>query len=287
MNAPKLHHYVPQFYLRRFLDRHDRLWVWDKIKDVTFATSPGRIAAETNFYFLTEFVEQDHDPLTMEKQFSDIEYQVSIVTAQWLAWLSEIELGERIEIPLENRRIVSLYVALQFLRTADSRDTLSTLLEVTRQVDTLAEEERRRLHTHLLWDDKIVNLIANRICTSTWIFGRNSTLTPFVTSDNPVAFRTADNAMWLKAAILSNGAYVVFPLSPTIVMYCHPNEPPWEKFMKFDTCLSPVEFTAEMLEDENSAQAFMASRFVISQTNAFDRARDFAKTIGTDRYART
>ena len=81
MNASKLHHYVPQFYLRRFLDREGRLWVWDKIKDETFATSPGRIAAETNFYFLSEFVQQGYDPLTMEKQFSDLEHHASIITA--------------------------------------------------------------------------------------------------------------------------------------------------------------------------------------------------------------
>jgi hypothetical protein len=55
MNGPKLHHYVPQFYLRRFVGRDGNLWVWDKTKDRAFASSPGSVAAETQFYRLHDF----------------------------------------------------------------------------------------------------------------------------------------------------------------------------------------------------------------------------------------
>lgn len=44
-------------------------------------------------------------------------------------------------------------------------------------------------------------------------------------------------------------------------------------------------FTDGMVESENTAQVFMASRFVISNRPSFDRERDFSKTIGTDIYA--
>jgi len=80
----------------------------------------------------------------------------------------------------------------------------------------------------------------------------------------------------------SDGVYSVFPLAPDIVMYCHPKEPPWDKLGRFDCCLSPVTFTEEMVESENTGQVFMASRFVISVQDSFDREREFAKTIGTD-----
>jgi hypothetical protein len=49
--------------------------------------------------------------------------------------------------------------------------------------------------------------------------------------------------------------------------------------------LSPVAFTAEMVENENTAQVFTATRFVISPQDQFAEARVFAKTIGTDVYA--
>jgi hypothetical protein len=67
-------------------------------------------------------------------------------------------------------------------------------------------------------------------------------------------------------------------------MYCHPAQHPWENLAKFDRCLSPVCLTDEMVDNENAAQVFMASRFIISSRNNFDREREFAKTIGTDTY---
>ena len=90
MNAPKLHHYVPQFHLRRFADAKGRLWVWDKTSDRMFGTMPGRIAAETQFYQLTQYEAECHDPLTMEKQLSVLEGEVAKITDQWLEWLPDM-----------------------------------------------------------------------------------------------------------------------------------------------------------------------------------------------------
>ena len=69
-----------------------------------------------------------------------------------------------------------------------------------------------------------------------------------------------------------------------MVLYCY-EKSYWKKIEKFDCTLSPVKFSAEMVEHENSGQIFMASRFVISPTNNFEFARDFLDSIGTDRYA--
>jgi hypothetical protein len=246
MTSAKLHHYVPQFHLRRFADPLGRVWSWDKKSDRVFAVAPKGIAAESNFYFLSEFLKHDHDPLTMEKQLADLEGQTALITNQWLGWIEQIELGDQIEIPEINREIVSLYIALQFLRTADTRDTLSALADEDRK--PMPDSEKRRVHTELLWDEPVFRGLADRIHRSTWVFGRNSTSTPFVTSDNPVAFRTGDNTMWLKAALYTVGTYVVFPLAPEVVMYCYPDESPFENMSRFDGCLSPVVFTEEMAE---------------------------------------
>jgi len=52
MSDPKLHHYVPQFYLRRFCDAAGRLWAWDREADRVFIASPRSVAAERSFYYL-------------------------------------------------------------------------------------------------------------------------------------------------------------------------------------------------------------------------------------------
>jgi uncharacterized protein (TIGR04141 family) len=73
-------------------------------------------------------------------------------------------------------------------------------------------------------------------------------------------------------------------ISPTIVLYCH-ERTYWKKIAKWDCIVSPIEFTDEMVEHENAGQVFMASRFVVSPNNDFEFAREFARSIGTDKYA--
>jgi hypothetical protein len=284
MKAPRLHHYVPQFYLRRFTDSSGRLFLWDRDRDRVFRTRPNGVAAENNFYWHEELAVLGHDPLVMEKQFSQLEGEVAIITGQWLDWLRDMKPMEKIDIPAINRELVSLYIALQFLRTADARDILAAVAEQKVYQKPVSEAEKRLLHLEMLWKDSVYEALAERIRNATWIFGRNTTATPFITSDNPVAFRAGDNSMWLKTGMFNQGTYSVFPMAPDIVMYCHPKEPPWEKLGKFDCCLSPVTFTDKLVVSDNLAQVFMASRFIISSRDGFDAEREFAKTIGTDLY---
>jgi hypothetical protein len=51
----------------------------------SFRTSPGAIAAEEKFYRLTQCEPGGHGPLAMEKQLSEIEGEVSLITDQWLS----------------------------------------------------------------------------------------------------------------------------------------------------------------------------------------------------------
>lgn len=86
---------------------------------------------------------------------------------------------------------------------------------------------------------------------------------------------------------MGGGSYVVYPLAPDVVMYCYPDEDPWreKRIARFDCRISPVTFTDELVESENMAHVFMASRFILSNRPIFDDEREFAKTVGTDAYA--
>lgn len=281
MNSPKLHHYVPQFHLRRFTDDAGRLWAWDKQADRIFPTAPGGIAAATQFYRLTQYEGDGHDPQTMEKQLSELEGEVALITSEWLERLEAMAPLDIVPIPRINRRIVALYLAVQFLRTADTREILSALIEADRGTP-VREMELREAHTELMWDQRQIELLAARFRKSIWIFARNDSATPLVTSDNPIAFRTGDNRHWLRAGILARGTYLVFPLSPRVMLYCHPRHGKFRKLARFVDRLSPVPLDDEMVESENSGQVFMASRFVFSNRGQFDAERAFARTIGTD-----
>jgi hypothetical protein len=195
MSGPKLHHYVPQFYLRRF-----------------------SVAAESNFYSLHHLSELGHDPLTMEKQFADLEGEVAAITGQWINWIREDNPDPSIDtdallLPVRavNRDLVSTFLALQFLRTEDARSILAAFAKT---VDWVADSraDKRLLHAELLWNDDLLKFFANHIARCTWLFGHNRTSTPFVTSDNPVAFRSSDNRKWLKAGVVAGGVILCTPL---------------------------------------------------------------------------
>lgn len=132
MSDPKRHHYVPQFHLRRFRDERGRLWAWDKEGDRIFATSTGSVAAEKQFYRLTQYEPLGGDPLIMEKQLSEMEGEVSAITDQWLDWLSDMEPMDKVPIPAINRWIFARFLAIQMLRTLDTRELLSALVEIDR-----------------------------------------------------------------------------------------------------------------------------------------------------------
>lgn len=284
MSEPKLHHYVPQFHLRRFADERGQLWAWDKQSDRIFRTSPGGIAAETQFYRLTQYEPEGHDPLTLEKQLSQMEGEVTLITDQWLEWLRQMQPLDKVPIPRINRWIVARYLAVQMLRTLDTRELLAAIVENERGKPVDAQEARE-LHTELMWNPQVVEKFTKRFMNSMWIFARNDTATPFLTSDNPVSFRSPDNRQWLRSLILVPGAYLVFAMSPDVVLYCHPRVGAFRKLGKFADRLSPVVLDDGMVESENSGQAFMASRFVISNRQDFAAERAFAQTIGTDTYA--
>ena len=143
-------------------------------------------------------------------------------------------------------------------------------------------EERRRLHLELLWDQPTVQRLTASFFQATWVFTVNSTETPYQTSDNPIAFRTADHRRWVRMGVGARDVYATFPLSPTVMMSSFPQDSPFDALTRFADCRSPVPVSAGMVESDNTGQVFMATRFVVSRRDDFGAARAFAPTIGTD-----
>jgi hypothetical protein len=279
MSDPKLHHYVPQFYLERFTNSNGRFWVFDKKLNRKFCSSPKSLAAETQFYYTSELAGTKHTPLFVEKQFSALESNIAQITSDWLNRLNNCKGRDQLKMPAFERNEMALFVALQYLRTAESRSFLKIFAEDSGAV---SEDELKNIHARLIFDSKLVQNISDRIKQSVWIFGKNKTRRPFFTSDNPVTFMkrsNKDRKMWLKLpGILSPETCISLPLSPTIILYCE-RKSLTKKLKQFNNCLSPVEFTEGMVDHENSGQVFMSSRFIFAPTNDFEDAEIFWKEI--------
>lgn len=287
MSSPKLHHFVPQFYLRRFADENGKLWVWDRALDRVFIAKPGSIAAESRFYFHDGLHSAGHDPLTMERQFSALEHDAAVIINHWLAQARVSAPGDPLDISDDDRDTMGLFLALQAFRTADTRELLMKLTVGADQAVETTDAEARERHLDLLWDEVVVDGLALRITTSTWVLALNPSSTPLVTSDNPVTFRTNDNRMWVRGALFPAGTYLAYPLAPDVIMFAYPDEGEWQGsgVRRLNNTVSPVEVTSEMALSENTAHVFMASRHIVSTVQDFAWAREFAATIGTDAYA--
>ena len=286
MKNPKLHHHVPQFYLKLFCDDTKRLWVWDKSSRKVYRTTPRNVASQTYFYRVPEFIGTDVDPLCLEKDLSSLEDDAANLLDQLIPLLRDIHPLDQVEMMDDTRKALATFLSVQFLRTAEQREILALFSEEVGSYEKgISDEEKVNLHAQMLYSGGLVEEIAERIFQSIWIFARNTTATPFWTSDNPVCWKTHDNRMWLKGpGIFSDGSYVVYPITPSLILYC--KEPThWDSLKILDLCLSPVEFTDGMIRHENAGQVFMATRHLIAPTNNFTWANEFVETIGTDIYA--
>lgn len=271
MSEPKHHHYVPRFYLSRFADSQNKLWILDKFTNKTFSSSPENIGGQKQFYRLDELTKDGIDALELEKQFADLEHQVANITNNWF---HQFEHTNTLTIPDINRDLISLFIATQLLRTVEAREQLVQFTTLTvKNYD--ARADAKHLQAAFLWDDEFINKMKQRISDCIWIFGNNKSGTPFCTSDHPIQVKTQDNRQWLLGPrVFDEGMYIVYPLSPTLIMYC--KDPiKWSMVKPFANSLSPVKFNDDMVLHENSGQIGMSNRFIFSRENDFKFANEF------------
>jgi hypothetical protein len=115
-NRAKLHHYVPQGYLRGFANEQERLTALplDRSRK-PFTTLVKNVAAQTHFHTVPGAEEPD-----------GFEKILSVVEGQVMDIIRRMEGGE-FPLPDEDRMSLSFYLALQAVRGPDTRRTIERL----------------------------------------------------------------------------------------------------------------------------------------------------------------
>ncbi|NPC68454.1 DUF4238 domain-containing protein [Corallococcus exiguus] len=132
MGEPIKHHYVPQFYLKRFADVKEQLRVVERKPPCRkYISNVKDVAAERLFYRLET---AEGDTLQLEKTLSEIEGECRGA------------LSELIERPFPPeahvREVVGFFIALQWLRGRDQRDSFSFVFErLAKQVGKFIPEQ--------------------------------------------------------------------------------------------------------------------------------------------------
>jgi hypothetical protein len=286
MSEPKLHHYVPQFYLRRFADQSERLWIYDKEEDRSFPTDSNNIAAEKQFYRLPADMAADRDPLSIEKAHAELEAKASSILARLSAEITNASPNEKLTLGKTERVTLAEFLAAQHFRTLELRQLMLYLLKAGGIItDEMTADEKKAIQFTILAESGLIEEFAHSVYSAIWLFAKNGSAVPLITSDHPVCIKKRSHDMWIKSVDpLQDGSYMVFPMSPHIVLYCK-EATYWKKLAKYDLSVSPITLDDEMVHHENCGQAFTASRFLISNTDDFEKVKDFIPSIGTDVHA--
>ena len=169
---PKQHHYVPRFYLERFVDGEGRVWAFDKSAGKVFTTSPSKLAREGGFYEAPAFGDEI-DQTAMEGMLSELEAEASAIIVRWTAVAGHVPPGTAVIEPAE-REVFSLYLATQAFRTPEMRVLLKQGLGDKHDVTNL-----QTFHVDMLAGTDIHEAAA-AVSGFVWIIAWNDSGTPLL-----------------------------------------------------------------------------------------------------------
>jgi hypothetical protein len=258
-------HYVPRFYLDLF---GEPLFVFDKQTGNVFSTTSKNIAFEEGFY--------DLDPLI------DLEGLIAENENLMNDGLNElVDKMNPIAISLTARIRVSLFVALQFVRTKEFRAEIKEMGGKMMTELVKGNPEFRNLDFKVVMKDELAQVLQAQtivgdavpqfgyiLGNSVWTLLVNRTKVPFWTSDNPVSlYNPIDYGEISGLGFAVRGIQTHFPLNAKLLLLIlDPRSYPH----------TPIKVVKDRrtISYENEFQLYNATRFVISSTNDFSAAKE-------------
>jgi hypothetical protein len=233
----KKQHYVPRLYLESFA-RGERVCVFDKVTGKVFWSSLRDVACQRYFYDLPDLDRAAGVAQALEKFFHPFEEAAAVVLKRLRASLHG---GDFVAITRDQRIDLSIFLALQMLRTPESRehsvqlrlalhreaflawlqDREPELAATARESFALemTEDEQIRTQVRTLLDHEQRDRIAEIIYQHYWVILENPFSSPFITSDHPACNHgTLSHPVRSMQGLASPGAEILFPLSPRYLL---------------------------------------------------------------------
>lgn len=115
-SKPKLHHYVPQLYLRNFADERKQVAVIDRKEGRSYNANVSNVAAETHFYASQD--ESGEWGVEFEEWLSDLEGKIAPA-------ITSVVRDDIFPPSGEHRSLLALFIASQWTRTPRVRDRMA------------------------------------------------------------------------------------------------------------------------------------------------------------------
>ncbi len=286
-------HYVPQCYLRGFLNGNRRLFSFNKRHPTKPAVSYSTcsVAWSESFHDLdaSMFVDSQKGPHQVEDNLSKVEDSFRKTLDVFLV---EAANGQ---VRLDLSHEFAQFVALQWLRTETARRTLvatdlafkQAALNVLSRTNpevpagrlVAPDDYDKILHLSFLTSNSSIHRMSKRFASMVWIIGRNASAIPIYTSDSPVVrFRNPpqDDPECVNS---DTGLIFVFPLNSQYVLFMA------ERYMASQVCVPPLSERDRRTEDFDSSdiafcnklQVQQSGQYVYCQVDEFDFARQLCQ----------
>ena len=298
----KNQHYVPQFLLRRFADKSERIHVYDKHSRKSFVSSTRNVASENYFYDL----KVGNIEIALEPMMTEIENAA-------LSALNSIADSGSIDKLTDNCKAnIAFFMGTQMIRTRASLEALHQAEEGLRRVGPLKGLTPETM-PNLFMDDeqlkqinllnlRIANDLASQFLNKDWIVYRDQKK-QFMISDHPL-FRQnyyPENPLMGNNGIACEGIQIYMPLSPefTLAFICPTLSEPFREHQRTkmpDTEIplliaidngTPLDLVDDCVIYQNSLQIVNANRFVFSASKDFtliDKMLDATPSLARPKY---
>lgn len=218
LNKPKLHHYVPQFYLRRFAagkKRHILCHKRDKVDPITMTVR--NAAAETGFYD----VELEDGTVSKEIEIKLAELEDKVKP------MFEMLVNSGAMLTGADRNTFAYFMAMQKVRTRLQRIEQESIIPA--MIDALGvDKSQLRFDIDFTQNEHIEMMIdlsvrlAPIIAERHWVVLK-SLNHDFITSDNPFVYHTPDEFRSKHLGTgLGNALEIYFPLGPKHALLLSP-----------------------------------------------------------------
>ncbi len=298
----KNQHYVPQFLLRRFADKSERVYVYDKHSRKSFVSSTRNVASENFFYDL----KVGDTEIALEPLMTDIENAA-------LAALNAIaDSGSIANLTDECKVNIAFFMGTQMVRTRAALEMLHQVEAGLRRVGPskgLTPEttpglfmDDEQLKQMSLMNLRMANDLAPQFLNKDWMVYRDPNK-QFMISDHPLVrqnYYPADPLMG-NNGIACEGIQVFMPLSPefTLAFICPTLAEPFREHQKTkmpDTEIpflvaidngTPIDLVDDCVTYQNSLQIANSNRFVFAASNDFtlvEKMLDATPSVARPKY---
>ena len=309
MAGYKKQHYVAQSNLRRFSQDSEHLFVFDKVSGEVRPANVRDVAEERYFNRIPleelppELASQVIDPDGIEKALSAIESDYNTMVGRIIKATDPRGLVRRISdalritsakcISRRQKQAMSFFVALQYVRTREFRDTIADGSnkfaeavmkfvppdqrdEFSRMSNIPATKNRRKLaHLDFIIDPDVLQDFSEVLSNHIWVVGLNKTSHALYTSDHPVVrLPHVTRPFRGNAGLGSHGIEIAVPLSSNHILFLRERE-----YFKLYEGLEGrcIELNEANVECYNSLQVTQSHRQVYCANDDFDLAREVCK----------